>query len=260
MFATPDEDPTEVISCGLIIDSFDQNEKRVSPTGFGPQGLVSPNRPFEYQLHFQNTGNDYAYRVVLIDTLDENLDPGTLEEVASSHTYQLTVSGRERPILKFTFHNIMLPDSHTNSLGSNGFVTYRIRPYSTLPLGTQIRNQAHIYFDFNDPVATNTTVNTLHEPVFVPGLVDGVIVLGKNTLLAKGNSISAFPNPNTGICKVRTSEPSSLRILTVTGKELVRQIVGVGEQPLDLRTYGKGIYLLESTSESGIRTVKLVVQ
>lgn len=260
VFATPDEDPTEVISCGLIMDSFDPNEKLVSPAGVGAQGLVAPNRPFEYQLHFQNTGNDYAYRVVLIDTLDENLDPATLEEVASSHAYQLTVSGRVRPILKFTFQNIMLPDSATNPLGSNGFVTFRIRPYSTLPLGTQIRNRALIYFDFNDPIATNTTVNTLYEPVLVPGLVNEVIVLGKNSLINKGNGISAYPNPNTGLFLVRTSEPSTLRILTVTGKELQRQTVSVGEQPLDLRAYGKGIYLLESKSANGISTVKLVVQ
>jgi hypothetical protein len=30
-----------------------------------------------------------------------------------------------------------------------------------LASGTQVRNTAHIYFDFNSPVSTNTTINTI---------------------------------------------------------------------------------------------------
>lgn len=44
---------------------------------------------------------------------------------------------------------------------SNGFVAYTIQLKSNLPAGTQITNNADIYFDFNAPIETNTTLNTI---------------------------------------------------------------------------------------------------
>jgi hypothetical protein len=62
-------------------------------------------------------------------------------------------------IVNFKFKDIMLPDSHSNSDSSQGYVQYRVKPKNGLPLGTKIRNTAYIYFDYNDPIVTNTTVN-----------------------------------------------------------------------------------------------------
>ena len=57
--------------------------------------------------------------------------------------------------LDFKFPNIMLPDSASNPAGSQGFVQYRIKPKANLPLGTQIENTAHIYFDYNAAITTS---------------------------------------------------------------------------------------------------------
>ncbi len=42
-----------------------------------------------------------------------------------------------------------------------GWVQFTVKPKSTLPTGTQIKNTAVITFDLNKPLATNTTLNTL---------------------------------------------------------------------------------------------------
>lgn len=42
-----------------------------------------------------------------------------------------------------------------------GFVNYRIRPLPNLPTGTQVRAQASIIFDINEPIVTPVYVNTI---------------------------------------------------------------------------------------------------
>src|SRR5262249_7744489 len=42
-----------------------------------------------------------------------------------------------------------------------GFVTFHIKPNAGLADGAQITNSASIVFDSNDPIATNTTLNTI---------------------------------------------------------------------------------------------------
>jgi uncharacterized repeat protein (TIGR01451 family) len=72
-------------------------------------------KALNYVIRFQNTGTDVAYKVVVVDTLSEHLDISTLQIGAASHPYKMTVSGKGKPILTFTFDNIMLPDSSTMS-------------------------------------------------------------------------------------------------------------------------------------------------
>jgi len=59
-----------------------------------------------YKIRFQNTGNDTAFTVVLVDTLDtEHLDISTLEVLNSSHNYTLSIEDAQ--ILTFTFNDIL---------------------------------------------------------------------------------------------------------------------------------------------------------
>ncbi len=135
---------------------FDPNDKQVSPAGFGTERYVTPGEPLKYTIRFQNTGNDYAEKVVLIDTLSNDLDISTIEIIAASHAYKVQIlNGETNKILKWTFDNIYLPDSTSEPLASIGFAKFRIKPLPGLPLGTIINNQAGIYFDFSEPVITN---------------------------------------------------------------------------------------------------------
>ncbi|MGV3503178.1 MAG: IPT/TIG domain-containing protein [Adhaeribacter sp.] len=165
MMAYPPDDPEPEIAldCMPILDSFDPNDKQVVPAGFTGAHYTPTNTPLRYTIRFQNTGNDVAYRVVVVDTLPQELDLATLQVGAASHPFTYTLSGKGRPVLTFTFNNIMLPDSTRDPVGSNGFVQLSIRPRKDLPEKTKVENFADIFFDYNEPVRTNTTVNRIFD-------------------------------------------------------------------------------------------------
>jgi len=143
----------------IVLCSFDPNDKLVHPKY--PENYSLQNEDLIYTIRFQNTGNAEAYRVTLRDTLDVNLDPSTFNFISSSHEEVLSTSMDDEQILVFDFVDIFLPDSTTNYEGSQGYVTYKIRPFENLPEETEINNTASIYFDFNPAVVTNTTENIL---------------------------------------------------------------------------------------------------
>lgn len=131
-----------------------------------------------YQIRFQNTGTDTAYTVLIEDVLDEDLDGTTIRPGASSHAYDLEFKGNDT--LVFRFNDILLPDSMTNEAASKGFVNFTIQANADFGLGTQIENTAAIYFDYNEPIITNTVVNTVVDSVssvrFLPATVTALQV------------------------------------------------------------------------------------
>ena len=185
-----DAEPEVDVECLPITDSFDPNDKLVLPAGITSEHLTAFGQELEYTIRFQNTGNDYAYRVVLVDTLSDKLDVSTLRVAGASHPYKFTVSGKGRPVLTWTFDNINLPDSARDQAGSNGFVKFTIKPLEGLPEGTRLENSADIFFDYNPPVRTNTVFNTLGVlPTVVSG-GDAVIV----TVCQPNLPVSAGPD------------------------------------------------------------------
>lgn len=179
--------PNVAEECLPIVNSFDPNDKQVVPAGVTARHYTPTNTPLHYQVRFQNTGTDAAYRVVVVDTLAANLDISTLQVGAGSHPFRLRVAGKVRPVLTFTFDPINLPDSAHNEAGSMGFVQFSIQPKAGLPDYTEITNQAAIYFDYNPPIITNLTHNNLHDlpPVVAPAAaLSYPAVLASPTVLA----------------------------------------------------------------------------
>lgn len=159
-----------------LTGSLDPNEKSVSPEG----NLMNADSVLTYTIEFQNTGNDTTNFIIVIDTLSQFLDPMTVENLFSSHAYS-DFSISESGILTWTFNPIYLVDSATNEPASHGFITFKIKVRSNLPFGTQITNNASIYFDYNQPVVTNTVQNTVINSV-------------KN-ISDKTVTVVAYPNP-----------------------------------------------------------------
>ncbi|NIR64256.1 MAG: hypothetical protein GWO10_10900 [candidate division Zixibacteria bacterium] len=54
---------------------------------------------------------------------------------------------------------ILYPNDETGR--GDGHISYVVRPKSGLPTGTKITNKARIYFDWNDPIETELTLNTI---------------------------------------------------------------------------------------------------
>ena len=67
--------------------------------------------------------------------------------------------------MEFRFDDILLPDSTTNLEASNGFVKFSVQQVADNPIGSLIENTAGIYFDFNEPVITNTVQHLIGEPL-----------------------------------------------------------------------------------------------
>lgn len=170
-FALQDRMPGREVECRQVTSSFDPNDKLSFPEGYNeparpPRHLIAPNTEIEYIIRFQNTGNDTAFTVVILDTLSSHLDPTSVRTGAASHPFQMEMT--DGNALRFTFTNILLPDSTTDRTASNGYVKYRVRPRPNLPDNTRIENRAAIYFDFNEAITTNTTFHTISRRSFVP--------------------------------------------------------------------------------------------
>lgn len=161
-FAMNDDPLYNDTECSLVVGSYDPNDKSAVPTGYNPEHIIRANTDLEYKIRFQNTGTDTAFTVVIVDTLSQLLDWNTIEAGVASHRYRMEV--RQGGILRFVFDNILLPDSNVNEAASNGYVKFRIAQKPDLPNGTRIENKAAIYFDFNDPIITNTAFHTIGAP------------------------------------------------------------------------------------------------
>lgn len=145
-----------------VVCSCDPNDKMATPAGSDSLGYIPMDvTELEYLIRFQNTGSDTAANVVIKDQLDENLDWNSFEIISASHFMDAELTGDGE--IKFRFDDIMLPDSTTNELASHGYVKFRIKLNEGLLPETSIYNTAHIYFDYNPAIITNTKINTLYD-------------------------------------------------------------------------------------------------
>jgi hypothetical protein len=187
-FGNDDATPSVSTLCRPIVGSYDPNDKQGFPTGYKSEHFIRQNQDLDYVIRFQNTGTDTAFLVVIRDTLSDVLDISSIEFGGSSHAYEADIYGKN--ILKFTFKNINLPDSFRNVAASQGFVKFRIKQKKDLAIGTKIKNNAGIYFDFNDPIITNTTLHTVDKDVIITAIVEPNKT--PNSL-----TINVLPNPFT---------------------------------------------------------------
>jgi uncharacterized repeat protein (TIGR01451 family) len=230
-----------LINAATVTCSFDPNDKSVTPAGVQASNYTLMNDTLEYLIQFQNTGTDTAFTVVIRDTLDNNLDMNTFELIDASSPVQTQLSQLTR-VVTFTFNTILLPDSNTNELLSHGFVRYRIRAIQGLPAATAITNTANIYFDFNSPVATNSTLNTL---VYV---IPSAIV--ETDKIAKHATV--IPNPFDGKAWLVFSNPAKeiyqLHIFSVAGKQVMKKVFADDKLLLQKENLSSGLYIYELTN------------
>ncbi|HKR05104.1 MAG TPA: T9SS type A sorting domain-containing protein, partial [Bacteroidia bacterium] len=195
-----------------------------------------------YIIYFQNTGNDTAFNVKVLNPIDTfKLQLSTLEFVASSYPVNMKWIPWERN-MEFKFDNILLPDSNVNEPASHGFIRYRIKPKSTLIAGDEIHNTAFIYFDFNAPVQTNTVVT---EIVLPTGISQWSVISGQ---------LAVYPNPageeliiNSYLLSGKKAE---MKIYDLYGREVFQlQTANFQLQTqIDVSRFSQGIYFVEVQS------------
>lgn len=216
--------------CYIVGNSYDPNMKEVYPVDVAP----AYQDWFTYTVHFQNTGNAPAFNIRLADTLDTNLDFETFELINFSDSIEVSLDNNN---LTFNFPNIMLPDSTSDPEGSKGFVQYRVKPKANLPAGTQILNTAYIYFDYNAPIVTNTTINEFLEPASI-------------SEIKSSGTLSVYPNPGNGKFKIQMDNGQlsidnyQLSIYNVLGEKIFQSEIKNLKTEIDISHQPNGIYII----------------
>ena len=240
-----------------VVGSYDPNDKQVDlyRTGNAWDGgsIYTTDNTLEYTIRFQNTGTAPAQFVVVRDTLDVNLLPETVREIDSKH--DMEVSLEDGNILVFTFNNINLPDSSVSQEQSIGFIHFKIDRVAGLPVGTQISNQAAIYFDYNAPIFTNTPISVIDQ-------FTAVVDLKKETF-----EIEALPNPfeQNLLVKYELKRASEVQVKLynqlgqcVYQQAYAQQGPGAQQLFLTLQDLTSGLYILQVETEEGRSSKKLI--
>ncbi|MFK8005241.1 MAG: T9SS type A sorting domain-containing protein [Saprospiraceae bacterium] len=194
----------------VVTASLDPNikENYVGETLSGG-AIYEDDTTMDYLIHFQNIGTDTAYTVVIRDTLDvAHLDVTTLRGFTSSHDMQVEFEGTD--VLIFRFENIYLVDSLTNEEESQGWVGFQIDLLPDQVIGTEISNQAAIFFDFNEPIITNDVVNTIDQHFYkIEGEVKTEIGEGVKdvNVLLSGDLTAATLTDNSGMFSFEDLNP-----------------------------------------------------
>ena len=228
----------------LVTNSFDPNDKLAEPSG-----MIEAGTKINYTIHFQNTGNAEAYNVSITDTLDQNLDLLSFHLLGASHPCNFTMEGQGTAT--FTFYNIMLPDSGTDLIGSNGYVSYSVKTKNNLSPLTVINNKAAIYFDFNAPIITNTTADTIQMPV----------ITGEKYHI-NAYFINAKPNPtNDNVVfafSSDVSETAHLTIATLDGKMVFSKSNVSSKDIINLSELCAGVYFCNIASKNYSGNIKII--
>lgn len=238
--------PASDVFCTDNIGAYDPNDKSAVPLGYRDAHYILPETELQYRIRFQNTGTDTAFTIVIRDTLSAWLDVRTLMLGNSSHRFTADLSGER--VLTFTFNNILLPDSTTNLAASQGFVDFNIRPHAETPLETRIENSAGIYFDFNEPIITNTVFHTLGRDFWE--------VISLTTAPHSGLDVRVFPNPAQDILRIAitgNTAPTLLRVvlLDAVGQTVRRATFQTPATDIDVTGLPNGMYWVQLTTPQG---------
>lgn len=199
------------------VGSFDPNEKVVTPIGAGTEGqILKSDSILRYTIHFQNLGNDTAYKVVIRDTISAKLKLSSINFINSSHPCKYYITNN---MISFTFDSINLPAAIQDSLRSQGFLTYSIKLSDAISFGDKISNTAHVFFDENPAINTNTTLNTVVSSISVNNTsagVDKTICQGQNVTLTVTGAATYIWNTGQNTPSITVS-PASTTNYVVTG-------------------------------------------
>lgn len=229
-----------------VINGYDPNVKSVYPVGKCDEAYIKNGQKLTYTVQFQNTGNAEAINIVVVDSLNENLNLNSLHIVGNSHDVWIEVV--QNNTVKFHFDAINLPDSTTNEAASHGYVIFEIDPISdSLPHNTLISNKAEIYFDFNPAILTNSCSNTIYD-----GNLDeldcspGTLA---NEALLDESKIHVYPNPTNDRITISTDTKQKnmmqVSITDLSGK-VVHKAIKTPDNNLELylESLETGTYIL----------------
>ncbi len=234
-----------------VVGAYDPNDKTILTKNPVTPTEVLNGYTAEYLIRFQNTGNDTAFNVVIADTLSAPHILETFKPVSSSHEYRTVLE--ENGSLQIFYDDILLLDSFRNEPESHGYFIFEIDLMSQIPVDSLIENTAHIYFDFNPPVVTNTTQLVIETPA----------TSSSDDVMDDLNFLKIYPNPVLDNLKIDLSVERSIeaefRITDASGKLMQSQKVNLvnGRQTieLDCQRLPVGNYNLKIFAAESLRNI-----
>ena len=235
-----DENPedNEAVLYQTIVNSWDPNDITVHE---GPE--ITPEQAdgyLTYTIRFENTGTADAINIRVMNTLDEKLDWDTFQPLLSSHEYSVR---RNEDDVEFIFTDINLPPSDdSGSSEGHGFITYRIKPVDNVIIGDVFYNYANIFFDFNEPVLTNTAETEIVQEV--AGLDDFATAQAR-----------LYPNPAGDMLNVvSNSAVQNVVVYDLNGRECFN----AQSSSVNVSKLAPGLYLATITTAKGTSVYKFV--
>lgn len=226
-----------------VLGSYDPNQKTAFPTHY----LSNASERIEYLVEFENIGTAPAYSVRIMDTLSELLDYNTFRIEGSSHPYNYERNNKFGPnVMNFSFPGIVLADS-SDKMNNKGWIKYSVVPKAGLTMNEQIKNTAHIYFDYNPAIVTNTTLNEL-KPLSIP-----------NKYI---EHIAVYPNPVNDILNIKhDASLKTLVISNVIGQSVYRsEITHPTTTTVNMSSLPAGVYTVTCINKEGVAATYKVVK
>ncbi len=227
--------------CQEIRGAYDPNDIQVFSGTRNADGSILPeDKVLTYLIRFQNEGNEDAITVRVVDELSEFHNIDKIRLGASSHDFSFDFT--DEGALEWTFNDINLKPKSVDEAGSQGFIKFEVYLKDELASGTEIPNDAAIYFDFNSPVITNTVVSR---------------IAGTTTSVdydLDDASISVFPNPTSDKVTIRFEEPLNndaatyVTVRNALGEALMTQKLNSAGTVLALDELAAGSYWLTITT------------
>ncbi|MBO6516606.1 MAG: T9SS type A sorting domain-containing protein [Bacteroidia bacterium] len=230
----------------LVLRPYDPNMKESFPSG----PIKHKVKKIDYTIQFQNVGSAPAKNVRVIDTMEVNMPVEYIRIKGTSHpkSYKLTVKDN---LLIWNFYGINLPDSASDEEGSRGFVSYEAKVTSGLNApGDSLRNRAFIYFDYEDPIETNTAA------VYVTEDVNNTVTDFQS--LSAG--LSAYPNPFTNSLTVRniSNKNQTVRLYDVQGQVVSKfDLLSDEKTVISTQWLTPGMYFLQTDIGKGLKVLRL---
>jgi len=238
---------------GFVVNSWDPNNKQVTPEGMIENSAAAAEQELEYTIRFQNTGTASAVNITILDTLSGWLQVPSFTLLSSSKpcTYNISEHGK----IQFIFNNINLPDINSNEPGSHGFVKFKVKCRPELANGGNVYNTANIFFDYNSPIVTNTTLT------FTKMVVTNVPSIKK----PESSNISLEPNPVRDFVNVSINysgkEILNLEVIDAQGRNVLKQSLQQNQKSVHLNVSGlnAGTYMIRILGKDFSANKQLIV-
>ncbi|WP_181368973.1 DUF7619 domain-containing protein [Flavobacterium pallidum] len=225
-----------------VVNSFDPNDITcMEGENLSPQDI---GKYLHYVINFENTGTYAAEQVVVKVVIDDTkYDINSIQLLNTSHPVRPVIKGNTA---EFFFEGIDLAAAAGDPpVGGHGNILFKIRTQPTLVNGDDVITKADIFFDYNFPIETNDA-----RTVFA--------TLSSGNPL-KDDSIVLYPNPSKNFVTIQCDNSiTSVSLYDIQGRilEILKQ--NDDSATIDISARASGIYFVKTTTDKGVKVIKMV--